>query len=77
MATTIYTKDTCPFCAKAKNVLNKLGKPFNEVRVGSDITVEEFKQKFPNATTVPQIILDEEQIGGYDQLVQRVLLTEG
>ena len=46
---------------------------FLEVKIGTDIGVEEFKNYFKsrfniNADTVPQIIINEKYIGGYDHL---------
>lgn len=73
---TIYTKTACPYCSKAKQHLDKMGIEYNEVEVGQDITTEEFKMRFNGATTVPQIILDENHIGGYDDLVKQTLLVE-
>jgi glutaredoxin len=46
--------------------------PFVEVKIGVDITRDEFMEKFPNARTVPQIIFEGEHIGGYDQLKARL-----
>jgi len=45
-----------------------------EIKVGQDISREDFLEKFPNVRTVPQIIIDDIYVGGYEQLTQ--YLTE-
>jgi glutaredoxin 3 len=68
----VYSKDNCPYCVKAKNLLNARGIEFTEIKIGVDITRDEFLETFPNARTVPQIILDGEHVGGYDALAMRL-----
>lgn len=50
---TIFTKENCPYCVKAKALIGT----YNEVRVGIDISVEEFKERY-NVKTVPLILTD-------------------
>jgi glutaredoxin 3 len=64
----IYSKDNCSFCTQAKNFFLQRGMEYVEFKIGSTYTVEQFKQKFPTARTVPQIVIDGSHIGGYDQL---------
>jgi glutaredoxin len=40
------------------------------MKIGSDLSREEFMEIFPNVKTVPFIIINEERIGGYDRLVE-------
>ena len=61
----IYTKENCPYCVKAKQLVPE----YTEIVIGKDITREEFLDLFPNAKTVPQIIIEGEHIGGYTDLV--------
>lgn len=66
---TVYSKENCPFCVKAKNRLNLLGVNYSEVILGVDMTKEDFLSIYPNARTVPQIIeADGTVIGGWTQL---------
>jgi glutaredoxin len=65
---TIYTKDNCPFCDKAKNLLNQKGIQFNTIKLGTDITREQLLEKIPSARTMPQIMMGETLIGGYKEL---------
>jgi glutaredoxin len=51
----VYTKDNCPACVTLKASLVKSGEAFQEVKIGRDITREEFMSKFPTVRTVPYI----------------------
>jgi glutaredoxin len=64
----IYSRPNCPYCDMAKDVFKKLGVQFEERVVGSDISREDFFEKFPGKRTVPQIIIRGEHIGGYSDL---------
>jgi glutaredoxin len=64
----IYSKDNCTYCSKAKYLLNSYGRPYQEIKIGEDISLDDFRVLFPDAKTVPQILLDDKYIGGYTQL---------
>jgi glutaredoxin len=66
----IYTKDNCPYCVQAKNLFSLKGQTYEEMKIGVDLTREEFISIFPDVKTVPFIIIDEERIGGYDRLIE-------
>lgn len=53
---TVYTKDACPACVTLKASLVKSGEAFQEVKIGRDITREEFMSKFPTVRTVPYVV---------------------
>lgn len=66
---TIYTTMFCPFCHRAKNLLNRKGAEFNEIDV--DITPgarEEMVTRAGGRRTVPQIFINGKHIGGSDEL---------
>ena len=65
---TIYTKDNCPFCDKAKNLLTQKQIEFKSLKLGVDFTREELLPKIPSARTMPQIMVGETLIGGYKEL---------
>lgn len=79
---TVYTKPNCTYCVRAKSFLLANQLPFTEVVIGRDIMLEQFISRYPNVKTAPFIIIDGEEIGGYDQLTeffqgsQKQLLTE-
>jgi glutaredoxin 3 len=68
--TIIYTKDNCPYCVQAKRLLKEKGKQYIETNIGRDIRREDFISLFPNVKSVPHIIIDGEQIGGFDKLTE-------
>lgn len=51
----VYTKDNCPACVTLKASLVRSGEAFQEIKIGRDITREEFMSKFPTVRTVPYI----------------------
>lgn len=53
---TVYTKDNCPACVTLKSSLVKSGEDFKEIKIGRDITREEFMDKFPTVRTVPYVL---------------------
>lgn len=65
----IYTKFMCPYCARAKALLDKKGAEYAEYDVtmgGADKA--EMLRRVPNARTVPQIFIDGVAVGGSDDL---------
>jgi glutaredoxin len=68
MKAIIYSKDACPFCDQAKNLLMARDIPFEERRIGYNATREQLLEAVPNARSVPQIFLDEQHIGGFVEL---------
>ena len=65
----IYTKFGCGYCYRAKSLLEKKGVEFNEydITMGGDKR-DEMRERAPNASTVPQIFIDDRPIGGCDEL---------
>ena len=68
----IYGKPMCPFCDKAKKLCETRGFNFTYKSLGTDYTREELMEQFPNARTVPQIVINGQKIGGYDQFTQYI-----
>ena len=68
MKVEVYTKASCAACLFAKDYLKKQGMDFTEIIVDTDMTVEEVRKKFPQATTVPIIVIDDVFVGGYTEL---------
>ena len=67
----VWSKDQCPYCDQAKNLLKMKGIEFEERNVSKDWTREQLLEAVPNARTVPQIFLDEELVGGFTELKKR------
>jgi len=68
----VWSKDQCPYCDQAKNLLKMKGIEFEERNVSKDWTREQLLEAVPNARTVPQIFLGEELVGGFNELRQRL-----
>jgi glutaredoxin 3 len=65
----IYTKLACPFCVRAKALLDSKGVAYTEYDVsGGGARREEMVARAPGARTVPQIFINEMAIGGSDDL---------
>ena len=65
----IYTKAFCPYCARAKALLDDKGADYEEF----DITMDgakraEMLSRAPGRTTVPQIFIGGRHVGGSDDL---------
>lgn len=65
---TVYTKDYCPYCVKAKLLLNSLGKEFQEIDITNtpDVMMELVQKS--GMRTVPQIYVDDKCLGGYSDI---------
>ncbi|OQW52637.1 glutaredoxin 3 [Candidatus Raskinella chloraquaticus] len=66
---TIYTKDYCPYCADAKELLDKKGASFTEIDlVKTPDRRDEMVKRASGRTSVPQIFIDGVHVGGCDDL---------
>ena len=68
-AVTIYLTDGCPFCAKAKSFLAEKGISFEEVEVQPGSTAWERMKVKTGSGSLPQIVIGDEPVGGYSDLV--------
>ena len=69
MKVTVYSKPACQFCDKAKALLTQLKIEYTEKVVTKDISLEElFKELGKTVRTIPQIVIDENHIGGFNEL---------
>ena len=65
----IYTWATCPFCLRAKSLLNKKGVNFTEYSIDGDEEARYKMAKRANGrTSLPQIFINDQHIGGCDDL---------
>ena len=64
----IYTKATCPFCHRAKALLNQKGVSYQEIPIDGDAPLREVMIKRSGRTTVPQIFINAQHVGGCDDL---------
>ena len=67
----IYTTPICPFCIRAKYYLDRQEIPYQEINVMSDPDKrQEMVERSQGGTTVPQIFIDNQPIGGCDDLYE-------
>ena len=65
----VYSTGQCPYCVMAKQLLERKGVKYKEIRVDSDpIKRQEMMQK-SRQRTVPQIFINGESVGGYTDLL--------
>ncbi len=65
----IYSKGFCPYCKMAKALFDSIGQSYEEIDLDAqpERTAEMLKRS-GGRTTVPEIFIDGELIGGYDDL---------
>lgn len=65
----IYTTFACPYCVRAKHLLDTKGVAYTEIDVsGGGPKRDEMIARKPDARTVPQIFINDQPIGGSDDL---------
>ena len=71
MKIVIYSKTNCVYCTKAKNLVKNLGLDYTEKRLEEFESVDKMLEDIrKNVRQMPQIKIDDELIGGYNQLVE-------
>jgi glutaredoxin 3 len=69
MKAIVWSKDACPYCVQAKNLLQLKGIQYEERNITQGTwTREQLLESVPNARTLPQIFLDDELVGGFNEL---------
>ena len=66
---TIYSTTVCPYCIRAKQLLERKGVAYKEINLNNEapeVRVELMQRT--NHRTVPQIFINDQFIGGFDQL---------
>ena len=71
MTITIYSKNNCVYCNKAKHLVKNLGLEYEEKKLEEFDSPQAMLEDIgKNVRTMPQIKIDGELIGGYNQLVE-------
>ncbi len=66
----VYSTAVCPYCVAAKNLLKSKGLEWTEIRVDTDAAQREaMLTRGGGRRTVPQIFVNDQHVGGYDDLV--------
>jgi glutaredoxin 3 len=66
----VYTTEPCSFCRVAKALLDKRGVDYSEINLAKDAEGREELVHRTGMMTFPQVVIDGETIGGYQELVR-------
>lgn len=73
MKVTVWSKTPCPICDQAKALLKQRGIDYEERNITEGTwTREQLLEAVPNARTVPQIFINEQLVGGFNELRQHL-----
>ena len=65
----IYSSGWCPYCERARALLERKGLPFREIKVDEDPAERQaMLARSGGRRTVPQIFVGDHHVGGYDEL---------
>ena len=65
----IYTTEICPYCVRAKALLQRKGVAYREILLGDDAALrEDMVRRAGGRRSVPQIFIDGQHVGGCDEL---------
>lgn len=64
----VWSQFNCPYCDMAKTLLQLRGWTIEEKIIGDNVTKLDFIEANPNKRSVPQIFLNGNPIGGYEDL---------
>ncbi len=65
----MYSTLFCPYCMRAKALLDSKGVDYDEFRIeGDQERMQEMIQRANGRTSVPQIFIDDYHVGGYDDM---------
>lgn len=70
MKFTVYSKDGCPYCSKIEQVLELANLSHVVYKLGVDFTRDEFYAEFGNGSTFPQVIVDDNHVGGCSDTIE-------
>ncbi|MBD3635381.1 MAG: glutaredoxin 3 [Methylophaga sp.] len=65
----VYSSAHCPYCVMAKQLLDRKGVDYEEIRVDLDPSRREEMMQKSRQRTVPQIFINNKAIGGYTDLL--------
>jgi glutaredoxin 3 len=64
----MYSTGWCPYCQRARNLLDAKNLSFDEIDVESDSKLRDEMRARSGRSTVPQIFIGETHVGGFDDL---------
>ncbi len=66
----IYTTGLCPYCVRARRLLDKKGVAFADIRVDLEPARRQEMERRSGRDTVPQVFVDGRGIGGFDDMIE-------
>lgn len=66
----IYSTPYCPYCIRAKMLLDSKGTQYQELDISGNMQMRQEMIERSNRHTVPQIFINNNSIGGYDELYE-------
>jgi glutaredoxin 3 len=66
---TVYTTEPCGYCRTAKALLDRRGVPYEEINLAKDSEGRAQLVARTGMMTFPQVMLDGEPVGGFQELV--------
>ena len=64
----MYSTRFCPYCMRARRLLKSKGVEFSEILVGGKQELWAEMEQLSGRNTVPQIFINDESVGGYDDI---------
>lgn len=64
----MYATRFCPYCMRARRLLKSKKVEFKEISVGGNNELWSEMERLSNRNTVPQIFIDGESVGGFDEI---------
>jgi glutaredoxin 3 len=65
---TVYTKQNCPYCVRAKRLLEKKGVAFEEIGVEGNDALRSWLVETSGQMTVPQVFVGDRALGGFSDI---------
>ncbi len=66
----VYSTKFCPYCDRAKSLLQRKGVGYKELKVDKDMALMKEMMEKSKRRTVPQIFIGDYHVGGYDDMAE-------
>ncbi len=66
----VYSTNVCPYCVRAKSLLQRKGIEYEELNIDQDFSLMEQMMEKSQRRSVPQIFINDYHVGGYDDMAE-------
>ncbi|MCP3670420.1 MAG: glutaredoxin 3 [Gammaproteobacteria bacterium] len=66
----VYSTNVCPYCVRAKSLLQRKGVTYEELNIDQDFSLMEQMIEKSQRRSVPQIFINDYHVGGYDDMAE-------